>query len=240
MNSARLNGRQATELRPLKINLDGLARVDGSARFGFGDTVAVASVSGPIEVRLAAENPSSSTFEVQLRPLSNVPTTQSKSLAASIRAALIPSLILSQNPRTLIQLVIQALSPTRSPSHDTLVASMINASTIALLNAGSIPMKGVVCAVSIGRRNSSLIVDPGDEELAALDASGCFAFAFGNGAEDARCVWTNWKSSVSFNEKELAECKRLALIAAQSVWRRIGEVFEGEGSGDEEDEMEVS
>ncbi|KAJ7914263.1 exosome component Rrp46 [Mycena leptocephala] len=235
MDSARRGGRKTTDLRALKVNLDGLARVDGSARFGFGDTAALASVSGPIEVRLAAENPSLSTFEVLLRPLSNVPATQSKSLAATIRAALMPSLILSQNPRTLIQLVIQALSPTRSKSYDGLVAAMINASTIALLNAGSIPMKGVVCAIAIGRIKSALVVDPSEEEEGALDASGCFAFSFGNGIDDARCVWTNWRSLRSFEEAELTQCKLLAAVAAKSVWLQIQKVFEGE-----EDEMEVS
>ncbi|KAJ7366244.1 exosome component Rrp46 [Mycena albidolilacea] len=239
MDFARRGGRSITELRALKVNLDGLARVDGSARFAFGDTVAVASVSGPIEVRLAAENPSLSTFEVLLRPLSNVPATQSKSLAASIRAALIPSLILSQNPRTLIQLVIQALSPTRLRSSDTLVATMINASTIALVNAGSIPMKGVVCAVAIGRIKSALIVDPSEDEETALDASGCFAFAFGNGIDDARCVWTNWKSPRSFDEVELARCTLLASAAAKSVWLQTQKIFEGDESG-EDDEMEIS
>ncbi|KAJ6584354.1 ribosomal protein S5 domain 2-type protein [Mycena capillaripes] len=235
MDFARSGGRKTSEFRSLKINLDGLARVDGSARFSFGDTVAVASVSGPIEVRLAAENPSLSTFEVLLRPLSNVPATQSKSLAATMRAALLPSLILSQNPRTLIQLVIQALSPTRSKFYDGMVAAMINASTVALLNAGSIPMKGVICAVAIGRIKSALVVDPAEEEETFLDASGCFAFSFGNGIDDARCVWTNWKSSRAFDEAELAQCKLLASVAAKSVWLQIQNVF-----GGEEDEMEMS
>ncbi|KAJ7465026.1 exosome component Rrp46 [Mycena latifolia] len=240
MDLARRGARKNTELRALKISLDGLARVDGSARFGFGDTVALASVSGPIEVRLAAENPSLSTFEVLLRPLSNVPATQSKSLAATIRSALIPSLILSQNPRTLIQLVIQALSQTRSKSQDALVSAMINASTLALLNAGSIPMKGVVCAVAVGRIKSTLIVDPSEDEELALDATGCFAFSFGDGVDDARCVWTNWTSSSSFDETELAHCKRLASGAAKSVWLQIQKVFEGDTNVRDEEEMEMS
>ena len=204
-----------------------------------GDTLALASVSGPIEVRLTAENPSLSTFDVLLRPLSNVPATQSKSLAATIRSALIPSLILSQNPRTLIQLVIQALSP---KSSNAMVSAMINASTLALLNAGSVPMKGVVCAVAIGRINSTLVVDPSEDEEAALDATGCFAFAFGTGVDDARCVWTNWTSSSgSFDEAELASCKRLASGAAKSVWLHIEKLFEGDMDiRDEDDEMEIS
>ncbi|KAJ7101531.1 exosome component Rrp46 [Mycena belliarum] len=239
MDLKRRGSREATDFRPMRITLDGLARVDGSARFGFGDTAALSSVSGPIEVRLAAENPSLSTFEVLLRPLSNVPATQSKSLAATIRSALVPSLILSQNPRTLIQLVIQALTPVRSKSQDALVSAMINASTLALLNAGSIPMKGVVCAVAIGRIKSTLIVDPSEDEEPFLDASGCFAFSFGNGANDARCVWTNWTTSGSFDEAELTNCKRLAAAATRSVWLEIQKVFEGDSEEDDE-KMEIS
>ncbi|KAJ7162900.1 exosome component Rrp46 [Mycena filopes] len=241
MALTRGGGRETTESRVLNVTLDGLARVDGSARFGFGDTVALASVSGPIEVRLAAENPSASTFEVLLRPLSNVPATQSKSLAATIRVALIPSLILSQNPRTLIQLVIQALSPrTIAKSQDALVAAMINASTLALLNAGSIPMKGVVCAVAVGRIKSVLVVDPDEEEEGAVDASGCFAFSFGDGADDARCVWTNWKSARSFDERELAQAKLLASTAARLVWLHIQKIVGGDTTEDSDDEMETS
>ncbi|KAJ7268057.1 hypothetical protein C8J57DRAFT_1131706 [Mycena rebaudengoi] len=219
MDVSRRAGRHATETRILNVNLDGLARVDGSARFGFGDTLALASVSGPIEVRLAAENPSSSTFEVLIRPLSNVPATQSKSLASTVRSALVPSLILSQNPRTLVQLVIQGLSPTPPKFPDGLVSAMINASTLALLSAGSIPMKGVVCAVAVGRIKSTLVIDPSDDEQ--LDASGCFAFLFGNGLDDARCVWTNWKSPASFDEAELSSAKSLASVAARSVWLHL-------------------
>ncbi|KAJ7366242.1 hypothetical protein DFH08DRAFT_948292 [Mycena albidolilacea] len=135
----------------------------------------MASVSGPIEVRLAAENPSLSTFEILLPPLSIVPATQSKSLTASIRPAL-------WNPFA---------DPLQKPVHPDANRSS-DSDTIALLNARSIPMKGVVCAVAIARIESSLIVDPGeDEETTALDASGCFAPVLGNGIDDTRYVWTN-------------------------------------------------
>ena len=38
-----------------------------------GDTKALASVSGPMEVRLAAEQANKATFEVLVRPLSGLP-----------------------------------------------------------------------------------------------------------------------------------------------------------------------
>jgi len=100
----------------------------------FGNPHALASLSEPIEVRLAAEPPSQATFEVSVRPLSNVPATEAKALV-SIVSALSPSLIFSRNPRMLVQLVAQALSPSRGRGDGSgMLAAMINAATLAFLN----------------------------------------------------------------------------------------------------------
>ncbi|KAF7331313.1 Exosome component Rrp46 [Mycena kentingensis (nom. inval.)] len=227
-----------THPRAITTKVEGLARVDGSARFAFGKTAALASISGPIEVRIAAELPSTATFEVLHRPLSNIPGTQSKVLASSIRAALLPSLILTQNPRTLVQLVVQSLG---SKLCDALVASMVNASTLALLSAGSVPMRSVVCAVAVGRtKDGAFVVDPSEDDVGLLQASGCFAFAFGQAADEARCVWTNWRSldGASFSEKDLSACRKLGWEAAQEVRTHIHGLV-GEGEPDEEMEEEV-
>lgn len=69
----RADGRSTSELRPMDIVFESLGRVDGSASFSFGQTKALASVSGPIQVRLTAELPSKATFEVLVRPFSGVP-----------------------------------------------------------------------------------------------------------------------------------------------------------------------
>ncbi|EKM79521.1 hypothetical protein AGABI1DRAFT_128669 [Agaricus bisporus var. burnettii JB137-S8] len=51
----------------------------------------VASVSGSIEVRLAAEQASQATLEDISGPLSNVVTTESKAISSAVRAALLLS-----------------------------------------------------------------------------------------------------------------------------------------------------
>lgn len=234
----RRDGRRNDETREIHISFDGLARVDGSARFSFGPVgpSALSSISGPIEVRLNAENASQATFEVLVRPLSNVPATEAKALAATLRSLLSPSLILSHNPRTLVQLVAQALVPSSS---DALVAALINSSALALLNAGSIPMQGVVCAVAVGRRRSdaALIADPDEqyEAAASLDAHGCFAFMFsGERGGVARCVWTNWRSAPGtvLDEKAVAAARELAARAAGSVYEAVYESVVGMGKMD--------
>ena len=200
-----------------------------------GSAAALSSISGPIEVRLAAENPSQATFEVLLRPLSGVPGTESKALAATIRNLLTPSIILTQNPRTLVQLVVQALIPAEK-FYSPLVASIINASTLALMNAGSIPMQGIVCAVSVGRFRSSimptstLILDPSDDELSSLRGIGCFAFLFGAGRTGgSEIVWSNWQSSTSFSEEELINARDLARGGAEQVWTSMKKSVERMG-----------
>ncbi|KAF5310374.1 hypothetical protein D9611_012044 [Ephemerocybe angulata] len=232
--------------RPIQISYDGLARVDGSARFSFGDTVALASVSGPIEVRLAAELPSQATFDVSVRPLNNVPSTESKSQAATIRSAIAPSLILNKNPRTLIQLVIQTLSPTSTPRWtDGLLAAMINSSTLALLNAGSVPMRGVVCAIAIGKtRDGELLVDPEEARVAELIQGGCFAFMVADGAgleSNSTTVWTNWRAlERTFDEMGLMSAREAAKDAIKGVYASMKSSIMPEriGHGDD-DKMEI-
>ncbi|EAU91989.2 exosome component Rrp46 [Coprinopsis cinerea okayama7 len=238
MTSSDFHRSSNEQFRPLHIVYDGLNRVDGSARFGFGNSAALASVSGPIEVRLAAEQSSQATFEVHVRPFSNVPATDSKSQATVIRSALTPSLILTKNPRTLVQLVVQNLSSaSTNTERDGLTAAMINASTLALLNAGSLPMRGVVCAVAVGRTsNGEFLVDPTAEEAKDITEGGCFSFMFA-GSSASTCVWTNWRStSGGVKQEHLESGKAMARTAAQRIYKAIKTSLGGES---EDDEMET-
>ncbi|TRM62895.1 3' exoribonuclease family, domain 1-domain-containing protein [Schizophyllum amplum] len=217
----RSGGRQESDSREISISFDGLARVDGSARLSFGDTTALASASGPIEVRLAAEQPARATFEVNIRPISNVAATEAKSLAVAVRAALSPAVFLHQYPRTLLQLMIQALSPARAKQDDGLLAAMINAGSLALLNAGSVAMRGVVCAVPVARisdgTSTSLVVDPDVDELTRALGSGCFAFLFSS-APTADCVWMHWRNAAGAPlEKDLPAIRDFARNGARTI-----------------------
>ena len=208
-----------------------------------------------MEVRLAAELPSKATFEVLIRPLSNVPATESKSLAANIRASLEPSLLLTKNPRSLVQLVIQSLSPFRTDIWNTnLAAAMINASTLSLLNAGSVPMRGVVTAVAVSKSGQgALVVDPSDEELETSEGRGCFAFMFSddNGPQNDHCVcvWTSWSwrsLSGGSDETVVFEAQQLAKSQAKAIntliRRHVAKIFRAdveEEDGSDESDMVI-
>lgn len=210
-----------------------------------GETQALASLSGPIEVRLALENSSRASFEVMLRPLSNVPGTESKALASIVRNVLTPSLILTVNPRSLVQLVVQSLSPTHGGKFGLgMVAAMINAGTLALLNAGSVPMRGVICAVSVGKRSnlprkesSTQILDPNELESNSptLEGKGCFAFLFASDLSSSssasrsgktppnEVVYSSWQSTTLFSESEFINAREQARFGAEQLWVRMKE-----------------
>lgn len=212
-----------------------------------------------MEVKLSSEQPSKATFEVFVRPLSGLPGmfifhvyseeillmplfsykgTESKALAESLQCALLPSMILTNNPRSLIQLVAQSLSPTsyagsyessRPPSlrlNPPLIASLINASSLALLNASSFPMCGIICAIGLGRLREShtLIVDPSEHELHALDGGGVFAFlasrSTSNTALSLQLVWSSWNAS-PFDQDELVRATAFARGGAEMVWEHM-------------------
>lgn len=229
LTMTRPDRRSSDDLRPIIAEFDSLARADGSARFGFGlfspskhipffshfyvgtSPSALASFTGPIEVRLAAENPSRLTLDVLVRPLCGVPSVHEKKMGTIISSVLKRSLVVEASPRTAIVLVVQALS------EDDSLASMINAASMASMAAASVPMRGVVCAVAVAVLNGDFLVDPTPEEIRASSASGCFAFHV-QGEGRSESVWTNWHSGDGFDEQELLEARRAANVAVGKVW----------------------
>lgn len=195
----------------------------------------MASVSGPIEVRLAVESSTKAAFEVSVRPLAAIPGTDAKALGATIKSLLTPSLLLTRHPRTLIQLVVQPLSPPlvgppkAIPSlHPGIAAASINASSLALMNA-SVPMKGVVCAVAVARTSSEeFILNPTADQLVSSTGSGCFAFIFtaaelSNDRLHVSEVWSNWQSSLGFDVAEMFGARELAQQGAGHIWELMKE-----------------
>ncbi|RSH88187.1 exosome non-catalytic core subunit rrp46 [Apiotrichum porosum] len=107
----RTDGRRSGELRPLHVTLGELDRADGSGRFAFGPVAALASFTGPIEVRLRDERVDRATLEVVHRPLEGVGSTASRALVTTLEAVFAPLLQLNAFPRSLCQIVVQSLSP---------------------------------------------------------------------------------------------------------------------------------
>ncbi|KAG8963184.1 exosome non-catalytic core subunit rrp46 [Tulasnella sp. 419] len=255
--------RRYDELRRMEMEWGGLSRVDGSAKFCFGKTRCVTSVSGPIEVRLNAELPSKATLEVSMRSLAGVAATAEKRYSRDIRDILEQVLILSHHPRTLVQVVIQANSTTATPQWNkredlvatesrgmspALLAASINATSLALLNAASVPLRGILCAAAVGKipqgmatraDGGPLALDPEEGEY----EEGYVICAMLYGAtETPEVIWV--QSEGLHNEDEYTQALELAEKGANDVFaflkKEIGDVLSGGKTGADSTKMEIS
>jgi exosome complex component RRP41 len=163
----RVDGRRPDELRPIELKVGVLKQADGSASIRQGKTYIVVGVYGPRELhpRHLTLNDKAylrvvyrmATFSVpdRKRP---APSRREKEISMVIANALSPSLFLEEFPRAVIDVfiqVIQADGGTRCAS--------ITAASLALADAG-IPMRSLVPSVAVGKADSVLVVDLGDEE----------------------------------------------------------------------------
>lgn len=120
-----------------------------------------------------------------------------------------------------------------------MTAALINAGSLAFLQASSIPLVGIVVAVPLGVTqvggSRTLIVDPEDAEIQSLVGGGVFAFLFSeshrpaepsNGQSDrvmdGKLVWSSWDGVFDVVEvtkaEELAKQKGLEIL---QVFRQI-------------------
>lgn len=173
--SASIKRTSPTALRPLSAELGTLARADASASFSFGPVNVVASVSGPVEVRIRDELTDRATLDVIYQPQHGVAGIPAQAVSDSLFTAFSSVLLLHHHPRSLIQVVLQTLSsPTLPQSAGQTIhtdaesnqrhvarqplllgpdnppsvseqAALINAASLALLDAG-IPARGSVAA----------------------------------------------------------------------------------------------
>ncbi|CAJ0638311.1 11866_t:CDS:2, partial [Entrophospora sp. SA101] len=131
----------------------------------------ICSVNGPAEVKIRDEKLDKATIDVVVRPLVGTPGTKDKKHEYILRSIFESVIQSGLHPRTLIQIVSQVMEDDGS-----ILATSINATTLALMDAG-IPMKNVVTAVScILDKNDEILVDPTLQEMENLQSAHTFAF----------------------------------------------------------------
>ncbi len=163
----RLDGRKLDELRELKAELNVSKSTDGSAMFSIGDTIAVATVHGPMEVYPRfLENSEKAVLEVKytMLPFStddrNRPgfSRRSVEISAVIKRVFERIIILEDLPKTKIIINIDILGADASTR-----CAAINAASMALVLAG-IPMRDMVSSCSAGKVEDTLILDVAGKE----------------------------------------------------------------------------
>lgn len=163
----RLNNRKFDEMRDIKAKVGVVKRADGSAMFQMGDTIAIAAVYGPRELHprfmqnqetgILRCNYDMASFSVSDRKRPG-PSRRSTEISLVTEKALMPVLDLTPYPNTVIDIfieIIQANAGTRCAG--------ICAASMALAHAG-IPMKDLVCAVSVGKIGDKIAIDLDKEE----------------------------------------------------------------------------
>lgn len=163
IDGKRLDGRAPDELRPLKIWAGVLKRADGSAYVELGNNKVLAAVYGPRELHPKHMQESDTAvlrcrynmapFSVEERKRPGYDR-RSVEISKVIREALTPLLFLQLYPRSGIDVfveILQADAGTRTTG--------ITAASVALADAG-IPMRDMIAAVSVGKVDGQVVLDP--------------------------------------------------------------------------------
>jgi exosome complex component RRP41 len=158
----RLDGRKLDELRPLNAKLKIVENAEGSAMFKMGDTIAIATVYGPMEVYPAfLEKADRAILEVnyQMLPFSTDDrmrpgfSRRNVEISMLIRRVFENAIFLEDMPRTKILINIEILGADASTR-----CAAINAASLALAAAG-IPMKDLVSSCAAGKVNEQTVLD---------------------------------------------------------------------------------
>ena len=158
----RNDGRKFDQIREIEAKVGIIKSADGSAMFKIGKTIAIAAVHGPRDlypkfmqnprkgILRCNYNMMSFSVDERIRP---GPSRRSKEISLVTENALLPALSLEQFPNAVVDVFIeiqQADAGTRCAG--------ICAASMALADAG-IPMKDLVCAISVGRVGGKILVD---------------------------------------------------------------------------------
>ena len=211
----RLDGRDKTELRPIKMEVGVVENADGSAYLEWGNNKILAAVYGPREVhphhlakpdrgilRVFYRMTTYSVFD-RKRP---APGRREKEISMVIADCLKPLLFLELYPGTSFEVFIEVLD---ADGGTRCAATTIAA--LALADAG-VPMKSLVTAVAVGKIDDQLVVDlSGIEDKA--------------GQADLPCAitWFNEELSLlqfdgDMNLEQMEEFLKLAKTALSDIY----------------------
>nr|CCA16947.1 conserved hypothetical protein [Albugo laibachii Nc14] len=183
----RDDGRNCNELRQISSEQGTLHRADGSSNLTFGDTTVLVAVYGPGQAKIARnELVDKAAIDVCVRLNQGIAAAKEKEMELIVRRLYEPIIQRQEFPRTVISIVIQIIEDAGSissllTSHTIgfgscvefldrlclyLVSAVINAVTMALMDA-EIAMLGVVTSTTCClTEDGSVLLDPSQKEEA--------------------------------------------------------------------------
>ncbi|MFA6023395.1 MAG: exosome complex exonuclease Rrp41 [Candidatus Pacearchaeota archaeon] len=215
----RLDGRKFDETRKITAKVGVIPNADGSAMFSFGNTVAYAAVYGPKQLHPQhMQNPETGILRVNYSMLSFSvserirpgPNKRSTEISKVSEWALSPAVLIEEFPNTVVDVHIiipQADASTRCAG--------INAASLALAHAG-IPMKDLICSVSIGKMDKQMVVDVDKAEEDYEEGEGATDMAMSFLARGGKLTHIQLDGKIS--TKELNEAIKLGKEAAKKIY----------------------
>lgn len=199
-------------VREVQALVGGVARADGSARFSHGLTSAQSAIYGPSEPRLSRNELMNRAFvEVNFKTTGKGGY-EEREIEAFIKGAVEGSIIATMHPRTSITVAVQQLHEDGS-----LLAAALNATVLALLDAG-VPMLKQVVAVTVAvLQDGRVQLDP--DAAAESEARARLTFAFQGDA--LLLTHTHGRCTQAELAAALAAAQRAAAPLAQLLRRAL-------------------
>ncbi|CAH2044778.1 unnamed protein product, partial [Iphiclides podalirius] len=159
------------KLKPMKCELNFLSKSDGSAILSQGDTVALVSVNGPLDIKMQSQSIEKSTIEVLFCTKGGKPSVPDRYKESIIKQTCETAILGSLYPRSGITITIQELE-----DYGGLVTCALNCACLALLNSG-LAMRHVFAAVCCAVDElGGLVLEPEQPLAAAARARLHFVF----------------------------------------------------------------
>uniref|UniRef100_A0A1A9VSM6 RNase_PH domain-containing protein n=1 Tax=Glossina austeni TaxID=7395 RepID=A0A1A9VSM6_GLOAU len=202
------------KLRTLHCELNPLTRTDGSTLFVQGATCVLASMLGPVEVKLQNLKIGKAHVDCIYRPKAGLPTIRDKIRETMVKDTCEAALLSALHPRTLISIQLQELDDGGG-----LDACAINAACMALL-IGGVPMKFTVAAVHcVVDKNGEIVLDP--DQLQAADNRASFTFVFDSVEKDLVAV----HSFGCFKINQFKDAHLMCLAASSTLFDFYREIM---------------
>ncbi|KAM3959315.1 exosome complex component Rrp46 [Aphomia sociella] len=159
------------KLKPMKCELNFLSKSDGSAILSQGDTVALVSVNGPLDVKMQSQSIEKSTLEVLYCSKGGKPSVADRYKENVIKQTCETAVLGSLYPRTAITITIQELE-----DHGGFLSCCLNTVCLALINSG-VSMRSVYASVSSAvDETGNIVLEPTKLQLDTARAKMNFVF----------------------------------------------------------------
>ncbi|MEM5814702.1 MAG: exosome complex exonuclease Rrp41 [Candidatus Aenigmatarchaeota archaeon] len=186
VNGKRLDGRGLGEFRPIEAEAGVIPQSQGSARFSFGETKALAGVQGPRPMHpKGLQEPTRTILRCHyfMAPFATSErgrpgrSRRSTEISKVIAEALSNVIFLEDYPKTALDIFMEIMQANASTR-----CAALNAASMALADAG-VPMRDIVSSLSVGKVDGQLILDVmgaednfGDVDMAVATVGGGDAF----------------------------------------------------------------